>query len=241
MKLFIFGLMLCSFAHGFETGFSREAEVPEPLIFDLVRRLNSDKGELEVNFLIVQDRASELKDTYIAPEIEYSFAQGKAIELELPTAEGKIKAFKTALQFQLPDIFNGKTGMQIIYENFLGEKTQEGTLIFVYARKLDSHWSSLTMLGNRFVDGDKIHGHTRSGKELPILNQNLFYNYAENFDFGIEINLRGVGASFEELLVVPQIHSLLAHDFKIQTGLGVAHDGYVTSLVSAFRFIKEFN
>lgn len=223
---------------GFEGNYSHEAEVPEPLLFDLVRRINSDKGELEVNSLIVQDKASELGETYIAPEIEYVFANGKAIEIEFPTLHGQIKTFKSALQFKLPDLLNQTIATQIIYENFLKKDTQEATLLLIFAKRINDRFSTLNMLGSRLVKGQDVHG---KNKVLLIFNHNLFYNYDSHFDFGLELNLRGIGSSFEELLIMPQFHALLAKDFKIQAGFGIAHDGYTPSPISAFRLIKEFN
>ena len=44
--------------------------------FDLVRRINSDKGELEFNTLVVQGDADEMKELKLSPEVEFAYADG---------------------------------------------------------------------------------------------------------------------------------------------------------------------
>lgn len=225
----------------YDTRYKTEAEIPEPLLFDLVRRIDSDKGELEVNTLFVQTDAETMKGVYVAPEIEYAFADGKAVELELPTVDGKLKTFKTALQFKLPDLWNGSTGTQVMHEKVNGKSINETTILLLHGKRITEKYSVFSMVGNRFVYGDSAKIRRTKWRELPILNVNLFYDYADVFDLGLETNLRGVGASFEEFVVMPQIHALLAKDFKLQAGFGTSYDGYVFSPVTAFRLIKEFN
>jgi hypothetical protein len=228
-------------AYSYDNQYGRESEIPEPLLFDLVRRINSDKGELEFNSLFIQTDASEMKGVYAAPEVEYAFADGKAIEIELPTADGKIKTFKTALQFQLPNWWGDITGIQIIHEKLNGKSIYETTPLILSGKKLNEKWSVFSMIGNRFVYGNSPAIKDSKWRELPILNLNFFYDFAEVFDLGFEANLRGVGASFEELIIMPQIHALLDKDFKLQVGFGTTYDGYLFSPITAFRLIKEFN
>jgi hypothetical protein len=228
-------------SYAYDSQYGRESEIPEPLLFDLVRRINSDKGELEVNSLFVQTDASEMKGVYVAPEVEYAFAEGKAFELELPTVDGKIKTFKTALQFELPNWWGEITGTQIMHEKVNGKSVNETTLLLLSGKRLNEKWSVFSMIGNRFVYGNSPTIKDSKWRELPIVNVNLFYDYAEVFDLGLETNLRGVGASFEELIIMPQMHALMAKDFKLQAGFGASYDGYQFSPITAFRLIKEFN
>lgn len=236
--VFVYG---SSLALGFDAHYDRTGEIPEPLLFDLVRRVNSQRGELEVNTLLTQKSAEELSAVYLAPEIEYAFADGQALEVELPTVDGKIKTFKTALQFQLPNWWGDVTGTQLMHEQANGVSERETTLLLLSGKRLSERWSIFSMIGNRFVAGAAPAVRARRGRELPIVNVNVFYDYAEAFDLGFETNLRGLGASFEELVLMPQIHALMAKDFKLQAGFGAAYDGYRFAPVSAFRLIKEFN
>jgi len=242
-RTFMYALFLCLLlpAYGFDKRYKSEAQIPEPLIFDLVRRIDSDKGELEVNSLFIQEDASEVKGVYAAPEIEYAFSEGKAIEVELPTVNGKVKTVKGALQFRLPGFLGDVTGTQLIHEKVIGDSIHETTVLLLSGKKLTQKWSAFTMIGNRFVYGNDPSIKNSRWRELPIVNLNFFYDYAEVFDVGLETNLRGIGAGFEELIIMPQVHALMAKDFKLQAGFGLSYDGYSFSPISAFRLIKEFN
>lgn len=234
-------LLFVNHVLAYDSNYKTEAEIPEPLLFDLVRRVNSKKGELEVNTLFTHTSADQIKGVEAAPEIEYAFADGMAIEFELPTVNGKVKTFKSAAQFELPSFWGDLTGLQIMHEKANGQSINETTFLLLSGKRLNDKWSIFTMIGNRFVYGDSAEIKKTKGRELPIANLNLFYDYADVFDLGLEINLRGMGASFEELIVMPQIHALMADDFKLQMGFGVTHDGYKFSPITAFRLIKEFN
>ncbi len=234
-------VLFAATSDAYDKHYKRESEIPEPLVFDLVRRINSQKGELEINTLITHTDSSHIKGVHAAPEIEFAFGDGKAIELELPTANGKLETLKAALQFELPSWIGDITGTQIMHESFMEESINETTVLILSAKRLSQRWSTLAMIGNQFVYGSASSIKSKRWKELPIVNLNLFYDHSEEFDLGFETNLRGVGGSFEELLIMPQIHALLATDFKIQAGFGTSYDGYTFSPVSAFRLIKEFN
>ncbi|MBX9721432.1 MAG: hypothetical protein K2Q18_07105, partial [Bdellovibrionales bacterium] len=82
--LFLLVLLVSHQVEAFDKNYGTEAEIPEPLLFDLVRRINSDKNELEINTIVIQHQHNEFGRVYIAPEIEYAFADGMAIEFELP-------------------------------------------------------------------------------------------------------------------------------------------------------------
>ncbi|MFP5492353.1 MAG: hypothetical protein ACLGG0_12685 [Bacteriovoracia bacterium] len=237
--MMLFSFVVPSFAYDLQ--YKREAEIPEPLLFDLVRRVNSDKGELEFNSLFNHTDASEMKGVYTAPEVEYAFADGKAIEFELPTIDGKVKTFKTALQLELPNWWGDLTGTQIMHERVNGKSINETTLLLLSGKRLSEKWSIFTMVGNRFVYGNEETIQNAKWRELPIINLNFFYDYADVFDLGLETNLRGVGASFQEFVLMPQIHALMAKDFKLQMGFGSSYDGFSFSPITAFRLIKEFN
>ncbi len=225
----------------YDSNYQTEAEIPEPLLFDLVRRINSKQGELEYNILWTQENASELNEVHAAPEIEYAYADGKSIEFELPTANGKIQTFKGALQFELPNWLGDITGLQIIHEKVNGKSIHETTALLLIANRINDKWSALTMLGNQFTYGDSVEIADNKGRELPIINLNFFYDYADIFDLGLEMNLKGIGGSFEEFIFMPQIHALLKEDIKLQAGFGTTYHGKAYSPISAFRLIKEYN
>ena len=68
--------------------------LPEPLLFDLVRGLGAHRGELEANTLVTLGRGP----VHYAPEVEWVFANGHAVELELPMHGTSLDAVKVALQ-----------------------------------------------------------------------------------------------------------------------------------------------
>ena len=94
--------------------------IPEPLLFDLVRGLGSRAGEVEVNTLLVtRFRAGRVAVDW-APEVEWAFADGLALELELPMHERQLEAIKLAGQVTLPSSLANLThGLQFIGEYLL--------------------------------------------------------------------------------------------------------------------------
>lgn len=237
----VFFLMLMSLVSHASNYYPQKLIIPEPMLFDLVRRINSDKGELEFNTLIVHDEASELKELKITPEIEFAYADGHAVELELSTVNGKLHAYKAAFQSELPAFVGDVDGIQLIYEKFHDKSIHDLTPLFIVGKKFNDNWSTIAMVGNKFLAGQDHEVRHKQWRELPIVNLSLFNHNSDDFVIGLESNLRGVGASFEEFLLIPQIHTLTENHFKLQAGLGMAYDGYVFSPVSVFRLIKEYN
>lgn len=241
LSLFLLVLLVSQQAEAFDKNYGTEAEIPEPLLFDLVRRVNSDKNELEINTIVIQHQHNEFGRVYIAPEIEYAFADGMAIEFELPVEEGKIKSYKSALQVHVPTIIGEINGFQLIYEKANNSTVQKVTPLFLIGKHISGKWSTISMVGSQLVYGKKPAEEKNDLLELPILNVNIFYDYADMVDIGCEMNLRGVEAGHRELIMMPQMHSLIGEDFKTQFGFGTSYDGKEFSTLSAFRLIKEFN
>ena len=85
---------------------SDELDIPEPLVFDLVRPLGSPQGELEVNFFA--SRINGQGQLSWSPEIEYVIADGYAVELELPHTNGSLDEYKMALQGTAGTLLGGQ-------------------------------------------------------------------------------------------------------------------------------------
>jgi hypothetical protein len=219
-------------------GFSEydyETEIPEPLYFDLVRRLDSKKGEWEVNTLFSRKR-NGFSQFEIAPEIELVPMDGLGIEFELPMRGGSVESYKTAVQYTLGEAKRSSRylhGVQAIYENYNGVDLTEYSLLYLYAYRISKKVSFLGMLGPR-IDQQKNHSHM-----LELINFTLFYNFSREVDFGIEINNEGLFDRFEQIQLMPQIHLALGKHYKIQFGFGSIYDGHDFSPVSAFRLIYE--
>jgi hypothetical protein len=227
---------LCLFpAHqvwGFEN-YKREAEVPEPMLFDLVRRINSDKGEFEMN--VLTHGRSLRHGAHIAPEIEYAFADGKAIEFELPIENNRILSYKFAYQMKLPSLVPGLNGFQLIYEWIKPSRQHEVTPLYLLGHRWTKSISTMTMIGGRMVFDQP-----QQMQINPIINSTLFYSYNRKIDLGLEMNLQGLREDFEEFILLPQVHYLFRGDYKLQLGVGMIFNGY-SSAFYALRFIKEFN
>ena len=76
--------------------------IPEPMVFDLVRGLGAGKGEFEANVLaeFPLDRTAS-REIEWAPEVEYAFADGLALEFELPFEDGELEGYKGAFQWTI--------------------------------------------------------------------------------------------------------------------------------------------
>ena len=73
--------------------------IPEPLYFDLVRGLDSRKGDAEINVLSAFN--TRKKSINLAPEMEIAIRGGTAIEFELPTDNFNVASYKFAFQQRL--------------------------------------------------------------------------------------------------------------------------------------------
>jgi len=95
----------------------QKLEIPEPLMFDLVRGLGADKGELEINSL-ADFPLNKVSERFIewAPEIEYALFDGFAVEFEMPFENGDLEALKFAIQYTFGSSDNHRFihGLQVI-------------------------------------------------------------------------------------------------------------------------------
>jgi hypothetical protein len=155
--------------------------------------------------------------------------------------DGKVKTVKVALQFQLPSWIGDLTGLQLLYEKYTTKSVNELTPLLLIGKKMVGKWSMLAMIGNQFVFGNDPAIFKEKVSELPVINLNLFFDYCDVFNLGLEVNLRGIGESFEELVTMPQVHARFSKNYLMQAGFGTSYDGHSFSPISAFRLIKEFN
>ena len=100
-------------------------DVPEPMIFDMMRPLGAKRGELEVNTLATVPLSGDDDAVHWAPEIEYAFADGFAIEGELPFVNGRLAELKLGLQASFGTTGGGRTGHGVQDEVVSGERDCE--------------------------------------------------------------------------------------------------------------------
>lgn len=193
----------------------------EPLFVDLVRPINSKKGDIEINSLIINKNGK----TMISPEIEYVIQDGLAVEFEVPISEEhRADALKFALQQRLPDILfhDYHNAIQIILEKSLNNYNNEYTFFYIsgYNR---NNISIVAMNGITF--------HQSASKTLH--NIALYKNYNNNFAYGVEYNLNRLTKINR---ILPQIKYHFKGNLEIQTGVGV--EKKIAILVT--RFILTF-
>jgi hypothetical protein len=224
----------------FHDDYASEAEVPEPLLFDLVRRLGAQKGEFEANVLFRVEDSTELGALRLAPEIEVALADGFAVELELPMQGHRVEAVKAAVQWTLGSMGLARPirhGLQLIAERRLDREELEVTPLYIFGHRLAPAYSYLLIAGVLAeipLAGGRVHW-------LPIVNGTFFYNYSREIDLGLEVNLQGLFGSYRDLRILPQLHLLLRTDWKIQMGFGFLNRAGQWQGTTAFRLIKEFN
>jgi hypothetical protein len=195
---------------------SEVARVPEPMFFDLVRPLGAQKGELEAN--VLAGHQSRSGDTEWAPEIEYVFADGYAVELELPFENATLAQYKVALQGTLGVLAGRKMihGWQIIGRSATDRSEYSGDALYINAYRFSDHWSTLNMVGLRRT------AFASTGQTVGLLNTSLFYNRSRDVVFGVEIN-NELGSGRWRYRALPQVHVTMGANQALQVGLGVTN------------------
>jgi hypothetical protein len=216
-----------------EAGEAPSRALPEPMVFDLVRPLGAKKGEFEANTLA----AAPLPDGGVswAPEIEYAFADGHAIELELPMHGGSVEALKLALQGTFGADRGFIHGWQGIGEFGVGGTGRALTGLYIAGLRLDDTFSVLTMVGGRHVSG--IVQFPALAQTAMLVNASAWAELTSSVTVGLETNVevhRG-----REALLMPQVHWQLPGILSIQAGVGARIGPWGMIPVPALRVIAE--
>jgi hypothetical protein len=177
----------------FENGFGPEdatqgsvtPRIPEPMLFDLVRPLGAAKGELEINTLV--DYALRGGYTEWAPEIEYAFMNGYAIELELPFEDSSVAKYKLALQGTFGRLLSSKMihGWQIIGSYDRHHKAYVTDTLYLNGMRFSGQWRNWSMFN---MVGMRNNFSVRQERLNGILNNSIFYNVSRQLTLGFEVN-----------------------------------------------------
>jgi hypothetical protein len=178
-----------------------------------------------------------------APEIEVAIFNGVALELELPFEDGKLDAYKSALQWTFGQ---SESGHFIHGIQFIGEKTRhkdvwEGSVLYVPAYRFDETWSTVALLGMRREFGtDSKHETT-----TLLLNATVFAKFTGRTTLGLELNYSDPNHSDEEdterkLLVMPQVHYAFTDHWSLQAGVGGEFTEKLAYATAAVRMILTF-
>lgn len=201
---------------GESDGGSPQGDRPEPMVFDLVDPLGAPKGELETNaFLDYSTRSGRLE---WSPEIEYSFADGYAIELELPFENTSLSEYKVAMQGTFGRLDSGRMihGWQAIGRRKIEEKAYGAEVLYLNDYKFSKTWSMMNMFGfRRTAFGE-------SGEFIGLANNSLFYSFSKRFSVGIELNSE-IGAREYRYRLTPQLQRTFGRKALFQFGGGPSH------------------
>lgn len=213
---------------------SSAPRIPEPMVYDLVRPLGAAKGEVEINSLFLRPlrRGQPLG---WAPEIEYTFARGYGIELEVP-AEGRVaESFKAALQGTLGVYGKGRTihGWQALWERGLHEESWKADLLYLTGTRWHARWSTFTMAGLRVEAAEARRG------RAAVWNQSVFFHPSRRLNVGLESNWSGAGVRRPSWLAMPQL-TWRKSRYNVQIGAGSRRLEGRTRGEAAWRISREF-
>lgn len=212
---------------------SSRLRIPEPMVFDLVRPLGAPQGELEVNALFLAG-AGDGSTLDWAPEVEYTFADGWGVELELPMRNSRVEAYKFALQGKLPGLSTPRTlqGVQAIVEWERDVRSTRLDLLHLFGWRVAPDWSVFAMNGVRRYASPRT--------DLGYLgNYSLFRRFSGRVEVGLETNLEVAAGEPGYILAMPQVLWRVG-EFNIQAGLGTETADRATNLKVAWRFSREF-
>lgn len=212
---------------------------PEPMVFDLVRGLDAQKGELEMNALIRNHPRRNGSLLQYAPEVEYAFANGAAVEVELPFENEHLSSVKGAIQKTLhfDEQRRFAHGIQALAEVGVFERTDaELALLHIGNARFGEKWSFVSISGIQGVYDRR----TEDFHGALLVNWSGYYAIAQQVLIGLEGNLRLDDSGNTHWLVTPQAHVQLNNHFRLQLGMGAVRTatGGAEPLLST-RFIVE--
>ncbi len=216
---------------------SIEPRIPEPMIFDLVRPLGAQKGEIEINSLFELPLHGADRQLNWAPEIEVAFTDSLAIELEAPMENTSLAEYKMALQGTTGTYGNHKGihGWQTIVRVDRKDHYVNADLLYLNGYKMNRTWSVLTMNGFRRETDGLDRG------LAAVSNATLFYTQSKHVVYGLESNLKVGGPLPTSWLLMPQTHFRVVDDVNLQVGVGLeARQESGAHAVMGWRLIREF-
>ncbi len=172
-----------------------------------------------------------------APELEYAFAEGHAVELELPMEGGRLHAFKLGVQgtFGQSRRIGALHGWQGLAEYVPAEKGWLGSLTHVGALRFNPRWSALTIVGAQY-DRNPV----ADERALRfVANASAFAEASARLTWGLEGNLRVGGPGRVDWQVTPQAHVQLWPKWRLQLGFGASGREGRANLIGATRLVAE--
>jgi hypothetical protein len=203
--------------------------IPEPLLFDMIRGLGARKGELEFNSIVEQESKGS---PFGGPEMEYAFARGHAVEVQMPLSSSGIDAWNMSLQGTFPYANRGAFihGWLATGEYLLHDPGVRATAVYIAAVRLSKQWSALTMIGARAAT-------TRRAGSLyeGVFNPSLYFDASSSITLGLELNSLLEDDGTTDLVLLPQVHWQFSREWKVQLGSGAHVDDAGATFLSALR------
>jgi hypothetical protein len=189
--------------------------MPEPMVFDLVRPLGAKRGELEVNTLLVQSTQRGAPLAW-APEIEWAFRDGLAIEGELPFEDGQLKTYKVALQGTLRSSADGRLqhGWQVIGQRVRADDSWSADALYLAGYR---PWPKVTLFS---MSGARRSVFDGAPAVQAVQNTTVFFQPSGGVILGVETNLVLGAADRRSRLIMPQLQLELAGKYLAEFGVG---------------------
>ncbi len=239
------------------SGEEKGPRIPEPMVFDLVRPLGAKRGEWEVNALALFPiqrlsrrvdatpdplglvrRSRDRQSVEWAPEIEYAFADGAAVEFELPIEQATLEAYKVAGQFTFGTAFAQRFihGAQAIIQYDRDPSLWTATMLYLAGWRFDERWSLFGMAGAR----GEVAGTVPERRAELLTNLTLFADLTPRLVAGLETNVGQVIGGETSALVMPQVHYEAGLHWMVQAGVGVRITTDLVFPEFGLRMIREF-
>ena len=213
-------------------------QIPEPMVFDLVRPLGAEKGEIEINSLFLQPFRRSHGALRWAPEVEVTYAEGHAIEFELPAEGFELESYKLALQSKFPARKSPyfTHGWQGIVEKGRTGFAWDTSQLYLTGIRWHPRWSMMSLHGPRY-----FRPRGAPGSWSMFANNTLFYQAPRRPVLGVESNLEFSRQRGNYALLMPQVHFHLGHRIQLQIGAGgERHPGRRANAAASWRLIREF-
>lgn len=209
-------------------------DFPEPMVFDMVRHLGAEQGELEANTLVLVPTSPAA--AIWAPEIEAAVVDNFALELEVGLVNADLEILKLALQGTIAMKEDGSVGhgIQGLVEYVIDEKAFISTALYVLAVRLAPAVTLVSLIG------PALESHI-NGKNYGGIYVNFTLGWAPHprVVVATEQNLEWF-PNFYLIRWMPQVHWRIHALFMWQAGFGLRHlDGH-SSAEAATRLILEF-
>jgi hypothetical protein len=214
----------------------RVLNVPEPMVYDLVRPLGVKQGDLEINALVDVNAATD--EVSWAPEVEYGLADDVGVELELPIENTRHERYKLAIQhtLELSTARGMATGWQAFVDMHKHSRAVSADATYIIAKRWTDQWSSLSMLGLR------VQNINRRARADYLLNHSVFYDASTRLTLGMEMNQEISRGGTWRYRLTPQVHVDASERYTLQMGMAVStlNPAKNSEKLWSFRLIRVF-